>query len=172
LIGIVHGDIKCENVLIFKRSDGFVAKVIDFGYSCFGTTESELVNVACTEPWEAPEHGDQFFQFSSARKMDIYSFGMLVCRTMLSKSLSTTVGKVGHFSTAEEIPAFLEYMKHLKSSTQFLDLVLQSLRESSTIEETWKADLEHIFRLCLQHNTSMRAPGFSLIMAVLFPHER
>jgi len=169
--GIVHGDIKCENVLIFKGHGGLTAKLIDFGFSCFGTSESELVRVAHTKPWQAPEHGEQFFPFSSARRMDVYSFGMFVCRTMLSNQLPTTVGKFSRSLGPNECEELLEQMRNLKSSSKFLDIVIEALYASESIEPTYQKDLECIFQMTLQHAPDLRAPDFSPVVAILSPDE-
>ncbi|KAG8534312.1 uncharacterized protein KY384_001156 [Bacidia gigantensis] len=79
---IVHGDLKPENILV--RSDkamGFRAEVCDFGYSCFGASES-LFRLPSSWPWTAPEWHNRGFRLSSAKKTDTYSLG-LICLWLL-----------------------------------------------------------------------------------------
>jgi serine/threonine protein kinase len=83
--GIVHGDLKSENVLIFKdlEEGRMVAKLADFGSSVVDyDVGDEMFLPAYTIPWNAPEYqrripGDHL-QFA-----DVYSFGMLVFRTII-----------------------------------------------------------------------------------------
>lgn len=74
----MHGDIKPQNILVFRERDSYVAKVIDFGYSTQFIAEDEFIIVPKSWPWYAPEHSEyDSFRPSQARKMDIFSLGML-----------------------------------------------------------------------------------------------
>jgi serine/threonine protein kinase len=154
-------------VLIFGDGEATTAKLIDFGYSCFGTSDDQLVQVAHTKPWQAPELGDQFFRFSHARRMDVYSFGMLLCRVFLRESLSDTVSRVGHCSTREEHETLLKRMQRLKSSPEFLNMVLDALDSSLIIPNDGKAVLKPLFEMTLQHDPTLRAPDFSKMVSLL-----
>ncbi|KAI3323109.1 hypothetical protein HD806DRAFT_497980 [Xylariaceae sp. AK1471] len=78
----VHGDIKPENILIFKDvDDEFSAKVADFGYSTLFAKDSESAEVTLplSWPWTAPEIEDcNIVTFEQAKQADVFSFG-LVC---------------------------------------------------------------------------------------------
>ena len=76
--GIVHGDVKPENILIFRNREGkLIAKLADFGCSVLGTSSDQLVRLRKSEPWFALEYHHRDFKLHMARRMDIYSFGML-----------------------------------------------------------------------------------------------
>ncbi|KAI1090753.1 hypothetical protein F5B19DRAFT_300026 [Rostrohypoxylon terebratum] len=79
---IVHGDIKPQNVLIYTEDDHTIAKLTDFSYSCFGKTENGIVRLPISAPYQAPEFHHRGFKIKNAKKMDIYSFGM-VCFWLL-----------------------------------------------------------------------------------------
>lgn len=51
--------------------------MIDFGYSCLGSKEEDLVMLPHSKPWQAPEYHPRWFRFKDAKKMDIYSAGLL-----------------------------------------------------------------------------------------------
>ncbi|RMJ10905.1 hypothetical protein BHE90_004482 [Fusarium euwallaceae] len=76
--GIVHGDIKAENVLIFPDEEHkYRAKLSDFGYSLVINTERSSVMLGGTRPWKAPE-AKTAVNVSDAKYTDIYSLALLV----------------------------------------------------------------------------------------------
>lgn len=76
--GIVHGDIKTENVLIFSHDvKTYVAKLADFGFSVIETSEEERRLPGFTPPWEAPEAHSKI-PMDQLKSTDLYSFGLLV----------------------------------------------------------------------------------------------
>jgi serine/threonine protein kinase len=75
---IIHGDIKPQNVLIFKdATNNTIVKVADFGYSTLAAGEEGKVCLPKTRPWNAPEHHFGEFIAHDAKQTDIYSYGML-----------------------------------------------------------------------------------------------
>ncbi|EPE28021.1 Protein kinase-like (PK-like) [Glarea lozoyensis ATCC 20868] len=97
---IVHGDLKSENVLVFKQSErGYIAKLSDFGSTIAGGHHASILgkkNVVYTRedagkryrvsvisfPWNAPEY-EYHMEGFQLRLLDAYSFGLLVWRTMM-----------------------------------------------------------------------------------------
>ncbi|RSL41853.1 hypothetical protein CEP54_015694 [Fusarium duplospermum] len=76
--GIVHGDIKAENVLIFPdEKHKYRAKLSDFGYSLVMNTERGSVMLGGTRPWKAPE-AKTAVTISDAKYTDIYSLALLI----------------------------------------------------------------------------------------------
>ncbi|PHH63668.1 hypothetical protein CDD81_5649 [Ophiocordyceps australis] len=87
--GIVHGDLKHENVLVFVNryaqpaGQPYTAKVADFGGTVLQTTRDTSSAVPMlTFPYEAPEI-DERLTGDAAKKTDVFSYGMLVWRCML-----------------------------------------------------------------------------------------
>ena len=75
---MIHGDIKPQNMLVFKDSTGKITvKVADFGYITIAASEGGRVFLPKSRPWNAPEHHFEGFTSFKARKTDAYSFGML-----------------------------------------------------------------------------------------------
>ncbi|KFZ18767.1 hypothetical protein V501_01014 [Pseudogymnoascus sp. VKM F-4519 (FW-2642)] len=78
--GIIHGDMKSENVLIFSHPQKtYVAKLGDFGFSIVGEASAPRVNIGGTMPWRAPEsYGPVAREYLA--KTDVYSYGLTVWR--------------------------------------------------------------------------------------------
>jgi len=78
--GIIHGDVKSENVLIFAHPEKkYLAKVADFGFSLVGEAADAEVHIGGTKPWKAPEAKKRLAkQFLKAT--DVYSYGLLLWR--------------------------------------------------------------------------------------------
>ncbi|KAI1130599.1 kinase-like domain-containing protein [Nemania abortiva] len=88
---VIHGDIKPQNVLIFKDSQSgfFSAKVADFGFSTSYDEDNSRIILVGTQLWRAPEARDYpDFTPSQAIKTDVFSFGMLCLWFMFEKHFS------------------------------------------------------------------------------------
>ncbi|KAF8537380.1 hypothetical protein BDD12DRAFT_887761 [Trichophaea hybrida] len=82
---VVHGDLKPENVLVFTNASGYTAKVTDFGYSCFGASEDDVVYLPFSSRWAAPEYNGAGLAFKDAKKSDFYSYGLLCWYILFQK---------------------------------------------------------------------------------------
>ncbi|KAL2826473.1 hypothetical protein BDW59DRAFT_145225 [Aspergillus cavernicola] len=84
--GIVHGDVKCENLLVFPHEDGYHAKLCDFGFAVFlGDVKGEKAGLlGGTVPWTAPEfRRDLPYPQHFLKLTDVYSLGLLLWRVLL-----------------------------------------------------------------------------------------
>lgn len=85
----MHGDIKPENVLVFKNNrNEFSARVADFGYSTWFAGEQDTFVMPKSWPWNAPEHSHRHFTPADAKRIDVFSFGMLCLWTLFQGYLS------------------------------------------------------------------------------------
>jgi serine/threonine protein kinase len=76
-VGLIHGDVKADNVLLFSGKDRRVAKLADFGFSLVEGFESDTIWLGGTRPWQAPEV-QRAVPITEAKHTDTYSFGLLV----------------------------------------------------------------------------------------------
>ena len=88
--GVVHGDIKPDNILIFPAKNGphnLTAKVCDFGFS--GSQFSEDSPRGGTPAWSAPECSptapESLHKYRNKHTQDIYSFGLVAAFVLLRR---------------------------------------------------------------------------------------
>jgi serine/threonine protein kinase len=85
---IIHGDVKCENVLMFQGpNDTMVPKLSDFGFSLVLPKAQMNNQVVGTSRWNAPELStsdpSEFTRDPDRLPLlDIYSYGLLVWRVL------------------------------------------------------------------------------------------
>lgn len=84
--GIVHGDIKPKNVLVFEENNKPTVKLADFGFSAFASSKN--LTLGGTVPWMAPEvQSQRSHTLSQAKKTDMFSFGLLVLWILFREQL-------------------------------------------------------------------------------------
>lgn len=140
---------------MFRDDDGDdLAKVSDFGYSTLFATEENLIFMPFSGPWTAPEYHHRGFQPSQAKKMDVYSFGMLAFWLLFYNTPEDTVLDFGH-----EIK---------KSSIKILDRALTLVENSQEIESRNKGFLKKFFEITLDDDPERRSSDFRLLGKLLF----
>ena len=77
--GIVHGDIKPENILLKHTKNGLIAKLSDFGNACFGERSFSTLEEMGSPTYAAPERFDGVFSYAS----DLYSIGIILYEVLL-----------------------------------------------------------------------------------------
>ena len=80
--GLIHGDIKADNVLVCSGTDRVIAKLADFGFSVVEEAETAHSSIGGTWPWKAPE-ADSPVPVSELKFTDIYSLGLMIWVTAL-----------------------------------------------------------------------------------------
>ena len=160
--------------MVFEdEGENLTAKVIDFGYSCFGTSRSAMVTVPRTKGWYAPEHQPgKLVKWADAQKMDLFCFGLLVCRLMLREELISTAVMEGLLLLGEDNDSSVNLdsmVENLKTTGRLLELVVSVLDMSSRISGSEKECLRKIFLLTLVPDPSLRATGFSEIISIIDP---
>lgn len=84
--GIIHGDLKHENVLVFQNNETevpYTAKLADFGGSVMDISEDSAHSLRMrTWPYNPPESTINL-SVGGVKQTDVYSFGLLVWRAIV-----------------------------------------------------------------------------------------
>jgi serine/threonine protein kinase len=161
---IIHGDIKPENVLIFKDNTGeYTAKVTDFGYSTRFAHKDDLINMPKSRPWNAPEHDRDRFTPVQAQRMDVFSFGMLCVWVLFEKYLSGTVvlpqkaqWANQYFQDKTQQHLSKHVLDNLKHDNKLALLAQQLIYAEQDIDQDIKQALERLFSILLAYNPNER----------------
>jgi serine/threonine protein kinase len=93
--GIVHGDVKPENILVFPRmgsQESYAAKLTDFGHSVLAY-ENLDAPPAFTPLFGAPELEEQSsFSFQDMKQTDVYSYGLVVLCLVVGRNCCSDFG--------------------------------------------------------------------------------
>ena len=175
-VGVIHGDIKPQNVLVFKDAitGKITVKVADFGYSTLTVGESGKVLLPKSRPWNAPKHHFGKFKVQEAKKTDVYSFGMLCLWILFGNHLSnfqqtTADGVTGFISF--DIPFFgrptlLECLKYEDRLEGIANHLLGSMPDLN-VDSEYAICLKEIFSLTLPHNPGKRTCNLEIVIGLL-----
>lgn len=151
--GIIHGDIKPANVLIFENdSKQYVARVADFGYSTWLGGANDLVLMPRTQYWTAPEWHHRPIHNASAVKMDVYSFGMLCLWLLFYHS-----GETAH----------RKFYEDLKSEKATLILAHQLVIGMTDVSDEQRSNIHQLFDLSLAIDPAKRCSYFGELVCLL-----
>ncbi|CAG8954455.1 hypothetical protein HYFRA_00006083 [Hymenoscyphus fraxineus] len=158
--GIIHGDLNHRNVLIFPNKvktagQPYTAKISDFGGSIMDVTrnDSHLLRMS-TWPYGAPEIGKSLTE-EGIKKTDVYSFGLLIWRTVLD------CGNILHVFdlTGERSSHSEEVVSNLKLGDSFLSGAEKSIHEYQATKGLHKdalAMIIHALKSTIQYEPSSR----------------
>ena len=175
-IGVVHGDIKPQNVLVFKDAitRKVTVKVADFGYSTLTVGESGKVILPKSRPWNAPEHHFGEFNVQEAKKTDVYSFGMLCLWLLFGNRLSdipqtTADGTAGFISFDTPLlqvgcPTLLELLKDEDRVEDVANYLVESV---AGLNVEYRIRLKEVFSLTLPLNPGKRTCDLARVIGLL-----
>lgn len=166
--GIVHGDLKHENVLIFQNNEGFppgqpyTAKLADFNGAIMDMAEDESRRLHVgTFLYSAPEVGEHL-TVEGIRATDAYSYGILLWRAFIDCSdILTAINfrQTTSLSSEEE-----RRLVDLKRSDVFLQKALTSIRDHAREQDVTYAALD-MFTYAISNTMQAKATSRSLVRA-------
>lgn len=165
-IGIIHGDIKPHNVLIFEERPGlYTAKLSDLGHSIPFCNDDDRVPMASTRPWQAPEHNHrETYQLSDMISMEVYSFGM-VCLWLLFHERLFKLGITFNLRGMEE--KGLDRLNALKNEWDMSEIAQSLTWELEWLPVNQILNLTRFFQSCLAPNNIDRGSDISYLLQLL-----
>ncbi|EWG55237.1 TKL protein kinase [Fusarium verticillioides 7600] len=170
--GIVHGDVKCENVVVFEDKGGlFKAKLIDFGFCIFFVEQDPgaRITVGGTLPFQAPEVTSPV-ESDALVYTDCFSFGMLVWQILLDGVHANDLFRQEPFqcpARSSSESSWRSYIQAAKEDPGFIskvkDSVSISLEGVGEVEDIMlRLYFEDIFDSTLGPNPTQRSLGVTL----------
>ncbi|KAF2650287.1 TPR-like protein, partial [Lophiostoma macrostomum CBS 122681] len=155
--GIIHGDIKPQNVLIFRNNDGsFTARAADFGFSTMYTNYNDQIVLPESWPWYAPEcHEYAEFSPQQAAKTDVFSFGLLCLWFLFENYLSGVLPLpeaarwASNSCTYESLHPSLELLESLKRQRSLARFANQLVATEAGLNIEEREKMQGFFNGCL-----------------------
>jgi serine/threonine protein kinase len=171
---IVHGDVKPQNVLVFQdKGEPLVAKVADFGYSCFGAKDDDFVRLPMSRPWNAPEWHHREFRIYAAKKTDVYSFGMLCLWVLFNDELLRYVADADANTTPGSIDGpwggsyWTSRLEKLKEEDKLTNIADELISKAVHLTAPQRVALEKFFEGTLCRDWKSRESDFEKLIRFL-----
>jgi len=125
-VGVIHGDIKPQNILMFREGESsWTAKIADFGSSLIRVGIDGRISFQFgSRFWQAPETTRPLLAVE-LEKADIFSLGMVLWKILSRNSQITHLQEQAYSEDTSTIEATLE---ELKRSGGLASLALSSVR--------------------------------------------
>jgi hypothetical protein len=145
-------------------------KITDFAFSCFGLQDDGPGKVSRTEPWDAPEWHHRHFIFKDAKKMDIYSFGLLCLWLFFRYELMDELGPdatVGRAFSGQDQAEMAKLQALKQDGDALLDCALRLVKQSHDLDEDVRNRLLKAFPLTLISDPNKRASNMESLVDAL-----
>lgn len=111
-VGVIHGDIKPRNILLFQKGENeWTAKIADFGSSLICAEVRGRVSVQfVSRYWASPETNGRL-SAEELRKADLFSLGMVLWKILGLGGLTTDLEELAGTKDERVIEAVLEQLK-------------------------------------------------------------
>ena len=122
--GVVHGDVKTDNVLMIE-STRWIAKIADFSHSVLVTNNDEFLPGG-TRPFNAPEWRDKL-PAAKLFKTDVFSFGLVLSCVLVGRDIFDEFCKSRR--NGRNYEEFLENFEIMKRSSALQEYIIDLLYE-------------------------------------------
>ena len=144
-------------------------KLTDFGFSHLDAS-SRGFPLGGSPPWQAPElMTEKFFKIETAKRTDVYSFGLLVWRLMLDGDPFEPLDSFEGETEKERRSRRNEALASLKNEDKLTDHVCKSLASSNTLNEQQLAVVLRVIRSTLSRDPSQRELDLARLIRLLSP---
>ncbi|KAI4149292.1 MAG: hypothetical protein LQ341_001349, partial [Variospora aurantia] len=177
---IVHGDVKCENVLVFEKDYARQGETSAFNLQCkltdFGVARHPDggVSLGGSRPWQAPECSrGAYFRIEAAKRTDIYSFGMLLWRVMFDGDPFKKLEGSSTFEAKndkERRDKRNEAVAALKEEDRLVHHVYETLAVSEKFDRSQIEMLSEVMSMTLALDPSRRELDLKRIIKLLSPN--
>jgi serine/threonine protein kinase len=156
--GIIHGDIKPDNILIFENSRRLVAKIADFSHSLLVLeTKKEAVLPGGTIGFRAPEW-KQKLPTSLLCNTDVYSYGIVFASVILGHDVIATFSVQPRYGRTGEERA--QHLDLLQKNGKFKDILNEMLYDTEDTDLTLRRErlqmIQSVLDLTLHEDIAMR----------------
>lgn len=163
-LDVVHGDIKPDNILVFPDDNHtFLARVSDFGFSVIKSNSSGFSKLPFSMNWNAPEYHRREFSVKAAKKMDIYSCGLVCMQVLFNKTLNHAIRETINLAEVQgttQLGVQNEYTSAiytLKENDGIRHLASRLVEETTEISSETKLALVEFFNQSLHRDPDQRS---------------
>ena len=194
----MHGDVKCENVLIFEREIDFkpedahgedsrrsslcyansIIRGLKTELYCkltdFGASQSFIgkVWVGGSQPWQAPEClKPEYLELELAKRTDIYSFGMLLWRVFLDGDPFNLLGEIEGQNLKEKRQRRNDLITEIKVKDELVQHTCDSLALSDNLSGFQLELLCNVIKITLVKDSRRRELDLTRIIKLLTPNK-
>lgn len=146
-----------------------VCKLTDFGFSHLDASSNGFP-LGGSPPWQAPECiSGNYFRIESAKRTDIYSFGLLLWRIMLDGDPFNLIRYSDAGTEKERRELRNNAIGLLKNEDKLVDHVCESLRASANLKDEQLDMLERVIRSTLTKDPQRRELDMGRLIRLLSP---
>ncbi|KAL9038077.1 MAG: hypothetical protein Q9180_003353, partial [Flavoplaca navasiana] len=170
-LGIIHGDVKPLNALVFERDGKRIVKLADFGDASICDNDESLALLPKSVPWDPPEHHFRGFPYKRARAMDIYSFGLLCLWVTLGDYLYLSLADPRLLPCGEHPPDIrhttVDTLAIVKEAENIQEVAKECVLACESLTPEQRSNLANLFTLTLAKDPNARSTDFHAILKML-----
>lgn len=168
--GIIHGDIKPLNALVFDGDGKRIVKLADFGDASICDNEQSLALLPKSVPWDPPEHHYRGIPYQEAKKMDIYSFGLLCLWVILGDYLYLSLDTSRpHPSgkSSDDRQTTVDILATVRRTREIQEVAKECVLACESLTREQRFNLDRLFTVTLAEDSKARSTDFGTLFKIL-----